>query len=496
MKPLPPKDNEETTSGGSTEIDSALYKLIPETSVFNLSSGTWIEKNGYGALIFTGIAQDYDRNIGADLKAAGYSGSGGGYVWDAIKAEQRDYANPEHGGKLRTVYCGQTETFAIVVAEEELPIRYLCWLMVGLTEDELGEPYFEGSVYDYIPNPQGNIYLYLTDSDCVDGQYRYQLCKVDRARLNKYIDLITEAGYVETCREEPDDESMYFEADLKVYEEFEIYVTVQLAWYQDKLMIAYSEADKTMEKDAVWEGAKTYTGDKTGIDPNSEENRAAMDLANATSVETLGDRTVYYLDLYSVDAAHNYVKELESAGYKEEEPPYSPDIPSYYVELAHYWLVQEGMGDQSHVVVVASDKKAMVIMSKEKLTDLREHDLWDSIEYPIQFGMGYLETVFLDFYYNYGAMGDGQGWSSSGYYSTYGYGNDKSAITWAQKQLVAAGFSEYRTGSADGAEIWVYTRTDKYEYLSCTIYARLLLDGDFAELEFGYGFRNNSENQE
>lgn len=495
-----------TTSVGETDVTTAGpsfngdYKsLIPATEQFDLSAGEWIDCGSYGYYKLENIDSNAFRTYSeAELQDYGYtmylnlSLFGG-----SEKTFQKFTTGTEY--TVATAYHSGSGTLLIFAGE--VPHSYYCWQALGLTADEIGDPFFEEDHKDYIAYTAGSIDLNFCDSASGDSFTVFQACGITKEQAGDLIAAAKDMGYVESVREEPDGESFYYEAKLKVYEEFEVYMTMQLALYQDKLLVVFAAPYNTKDADYIWENVKQYDGTATGVDPNAGNpseptvDTSVLDLSAAASMDTLGSATVYYFEGDYVEAARSYIDSLFDQGYAEEEMPYVPDIMPYYVEYAHNWLVNESMGDFSHIIVVGWSEMTMVITSAEK-QNFREHDLWDMVGCAVYFQMGYLETVFWDFYYNHGAMGSGQGWSSDGYFSSYGNGCDMESVNYMIGELKAAGFTEYGTTTENGAKIWVYSRTDEYQYLSATIYARILLDGDFGEVEFGYGFRNESQNME
>ncbi len=477
---------------------SELRKQLDYTNALDMDSGEWIEQDGYGAMIFKNFREDFSATIDAiykDYKMYGYSqqdSCGNG------NAELRNYKKYGTTVRMRIGYNTDTQTLIIVVGE--LPTEYTCWLLLGMTKEELGEPRFEGDVYDYMPkDAESCVRVYYSDKlDASKKLSAYQACDVAKTRLEKYIEELNALGYVQTAREE-NGNSVYYEAKIKVYRDVELYVTAQLAWVDEKLAYAFSAPGLALEKNELLESAATYTGSATGKDPNAppDDGYQPLELSNATRVEKVGSNKIYYFEgEYPVQSARLYIEALMKQGYKDEQMPYVPDIKPYVVEYAHNWLVNEGMGDESWVIVAAWDKMAMVITSGEKPT-WREHDLWDMLGCYMRFDIGYLETVYTEFCDEHGVIGvEGESWDSNGYFANYGYDVTLDDVNWMIGELEKAGFVYRSQYTVDGADIWIYCRVDDYELLDATIYARILLKDGFGELEFGYGARMQSQNMQ
>lgn len=486
-----------TEPSGTPGADSELRQLIPTLSTMNMSGGKWVEQDGYGALIFTGVEGDFYTVFDAvmdDMRAAGYS-TGSSYGWG--NAQIIDFRNIETKTMLRGGY--NPETGILVMTAGKLPTRYTCWKLLGKTAQELGEPHFEDRVFDYMPDDATScVYKYYTDkftyNDTLAG---YQLCDVSLTRLEKFIGELTAMGYTQIAREDSDN-SVYYEARLRAYLDVEVYVTVQLAWTDSKLALAFAAPDARLGKDELMEHAVTYTGTATGRDPNAppDEGYQPLDPAAATRVETVGGATIYYFEGGTpVESARAYIDALILQGYRDEQMPYIPDVKPYQIEYANNWLYDESMGDRSWVIVTACSSQAMIVTSAQQPA-YREHDLWDMVGCYMPFGIGYLETVYTEFKDQYGVLGiGGESSDSNGFFANYGDGCTLENVSWMIGQLEAAGFTAYTTTTENGADIWVYTRTDSYELLSATIYARILLKDGFGEIEFGYTARSHSENR-
>lgn len=495
-----PSEEPDGSEGGSTLVDiesSELYKLLPHTSAEN-KDGAWVEQDGYGALVLSGLNldvesyNDYDA-IKSEVFQAGYY-SGDRNTWN--NAELQDLLSQEAEAHLRMGFNRNTGMVVMIVGD--IPNDRTCWRLLGMTEEEIGEPQFTDSVYDYMPKDATScIRLYYADKLSTEKELAgYQVCDVTMTRLEQYIAELDALGYVQTVREEGDN-SLYYEARIKAYEDEEVYVTAQLAWSDGKLTYAFSAPGYALEKSAIMESAASYSGSATGKDPNAppEEGYQALVLSEATRVETVGSNTVYYFEGgYPVQSARLYIDALKQQGYRDEQMPYVPDVKPYQIEYAHNWLNCDGMGNESWVIVVACSKMAMVITSAEQPA-YREHDLWDMVDYAMGFGIGYLETVYTAFCNEHGILGvGGESWDSNGYFANYGYDVTRDNVDWMIGELEKAGFTSFGERTVDGAEIWLYYRADQYELLKATIYARILLKDGFGEIEFGYSARDFSEN--
>lgn len=495
-----PEDEPDGSEGGSTLVgieSSELYKLLPHTSAEN-KNGTWVEQDGYGALVLSGLNldvesyNDYDA-IKSEVFQAGYY-SGDRNTWN--NAELQDLLSRETEAHLRMGFNRNTGMVVMIVGD--IPNDRTCWRLLGMTEEEIGEPQFTDSVYDYMPKDATScIRLYYADKFSTEKELAgYQVCEVTLTRLEQYIAELDALGYVQTVREEGDN-SLYYEARIKADEDEEVYVTAQLAWSDGKLTYAFSAPGYALEKSAIMESAASYSGSATGKDPNAppEEGYRALVLSEATRVETVGSNTVYYFEGgYPVQSARLYIDALKQQGYRDEQMPYVPDVKPYQIEYAHNWLNCDGMGNESWVIVVACSKMAMVITSAEQPA-YREHDLWDMVDYAMSFGIGYLETVYTEFCNEHGVLGiGGESWDSNGYFANYGYDITRDNVDWMTGELEKAGFTSFGERTVDGAEIWLYYRADQYELLKATIYARILLKDGFGEIEFGYSARDISEN--
>lgn len=495
-----PEDEPDGSEGGSTLVgieSSELYKLLPHTSAEN-KNGTWVEQDGYGALVLSGLNldvesyNDYDA-IKSEVFQAGYY-SGDRNTWN--NAELQDLLRQETEAHLRMGFNRNTGMVVMIVGD--IPNDRTCWRLLGMTEEEIGEPQFTDSVYDYMPKDATScIRLYYADKFSTEKELAgYQVCEVTLTRLEQYIAELDALGYVQTVREEGDN-SLYYEARIKADEDEEVYVTAQLAWSDGKLTYAFSAPGYALEKSAIMESAASYSGSATGKDPNAppEEGYRALVLSEATRVETVGSNTVYYFEGgYPVQSARLYIDALKQQGYRDEQMPYVPDVKPYQIEYAHNWLNCDGMGNESWVIVVACSKMAMVITSAEQPA-YREHDLWDMVDYAMSFGIGYLETVYTEFCNEHGVLGiGGESWDSNGYFANYGYDITRDNVDWMIGELEKAGFTSFGERTVDGAEIWLYYRADQYELLKATIYARILLKDGFGEIEFGYSARDISEN--
>lgn len=477
---------------------SELRKQLDYTNALDMDSGEWIEQDGYGAMIFKNFREDFSATIDAiykDYKMYGYSqqdSCGNG------NAELRNYKKYGTTVRMRIGYNADTQTLIIVVGE--LPTEYTCWLLLGMKKEELGEPQFKGDVYDYMPkDAESCVRVYYSDKiDASKELTAYQACAVSMTRLETYIEELTALGYVQTAREE-NGNSVYYEAKIKAYQDVDVYVTAQLAWVDEKLTYAFSAPGCKMEKNAIMQSTAAYAGSATGKDPNAapDDGYQPLELSNATRVENVGSNKIYYFEgEYPVQSARLYIEALMKQGYKDEQMPYVPDIKPYVVEYAHNWLVNESMGDESWVVVAAWEKMAMVITSSEK-PSYREHDLWDMLGCYMRFNIGYLETVYTEFCNEHGVIGvGGESWDSNGYFANYGYDITLENVTWMIGELEKDGFVYSSHYTVDGADIWIYYRTDDYELLDATIYARILLKDGFGELEFGYSARMQSENMQ
>lgn len=477
--------------------DSELYQRLPDTKAMNMD-GEWVEQNGYGALVLTGLNldaesyNDYDA-IKSEVFQAGYhSGEhkSFNYAWiDELRSDETDE---------RLIMGYNYDTGLVVIIVGEIPNDRTCWRLLGMTEEELGEPQFAGSVFDYLPDEvtssiRGDFSDKFSNKNELMG---CRACDVTMTRLEEYIAELDALGYTQTVREEGEN-SLYYEAKVKADADEEVYVTVQLAWSDGKLAYAYSAPGYAIEKTELMERAANYDGSATGKDPNAppEGGYQPLVLSEATHVETVGSNTIYYFEGdYLVESARLYIDALKQQGYRDEQMPYVPDVKPYQIEYAHNWLYCEGMGDQSWVIVVGCSQMAAVITSAQQPT-YREHDLWDMVGYAMSFGIGYLETVYTEFCYDHGVLGiDGESWDSNGYFANYGYDVSLSDVNWIIGELEKAGFTSFGERTVDGAEIWLYYRADQYELLKATIYARILLKDGFGEIEFGYGARDFSEN--
>lgn len=467
------------------------------SNAVDVFAGEWVEQDGYGAMIFKDIADDAILDtLENDMRKYGFRQQDCG---DLGNAQLRRYRQSGVKDSDRyTGYNADTKTAVIVVGE--LPSQYTCWLLLGVTEEELGTPLFDGDVNNYMPEDGVScIRVYYSEKVSESQMLRlYQACDLSKTRLEQYMEELTALGYTQSVREEQAG-SIYYEAKIKAYRDVEVYVTVQLAWANRKLAYAFSAPGYEMDKSELFESAATYAGNMTGKSPDAppDDGYQSLELSNATRVENVGSNKIYYFEgAYLVQSARLYIEELMKQGYQEGEMPYVPDIKPYVVEYAHNWLVNENMGDESWVVVAAADQMAIVITSGEKPT-YREHDLWDMLGCYMRFGIGYLETVYTEFCNEHGVIGiAGESWDSNGYFANYGYDVTLENVDWMIGELEKAGFLYSNRYTVDGADIWIYYRTDDYEMLDATIYARILLKDGFGELEFGYNARMQSENME
>lgn len=467
------------------------------SNAVDIFAGEWVEQDGYGAMIFKDITDNTILDtLENDMSKYGFRQKDASNLENAQLRRYR-----QTGVKDSDRYVGyNADTKTVVIVVGELPSEYTCWMLLGMTKEELGGPQFGGDVNSYMPEDGVScIRIYYSEKVSEGEALRvYQACDVSKTRLEKYIEELTALGYTQTVREEQDG-SIYYEAKLKAYRDVDVYVTVQLAWSNKKLAYAFSAPGHAQEKSELLESAATYAGNMTGKSPDEapDDGYQPLELSNATRVENVGSNKIYYFEgAYLIKSARLYIEELMKQGYQEGEMPYVPDVVPYTVEYAHNWLVNESMGDESWVIVAAWDKMAMVITSGEKPT-YREHDLWDMVGCYMPFDIGYLETVYTEFCAKYGVLGfDGESWSSDGYFAHYGHHVSLDDVNWMIGELEKAGFVYRSQYTVDGADIWIYCRVDDYELLDASIYARILLKDGFGELEFGYGARMQSQNMQ
>lgn len=462
--------------------------------MLDLNSGEWTDCGSYVYVVVQNVPYDAWRTYTMDdLNEAGYQ-AGDSYGNGMSEAQDYIYyTEDEKNYTIRVAYNESTQMMAVVSGE--VPNRYYCWKMIGMTEEEIGGAFFEGELDDYIPYENSSD-IDLHFSDAVSGGWfcTMQVCEVDEARLNSFIAAMTAAGYAETVRE-PESGMTYYEAAKCVDEELQIYLSIQLLWDGEKMAMCFLPQKSLKEREYLINHMSKYPCTANGRDPDAgkPELNTKIDLSAAV-VEQLGNATAYLLDNMSMDALFDYIKELQQAGYQDADSSYSPDIPTNLgPDEPNWWLHKEGMGDQSYITVAGSGKnqKIVVLMSAEPIK-IHEHELFEQVGLIVRPGIGYLETVVTEYYKTYGCTGYGQGWSSSGYISFYGSGYDMKDLLWNEQNLLRAGFTKHGEFNENGLDQYVYVSTHTFKYTSCKIYARLVLDGNFLEIEFGYGFRGTT----
>ncbi len=439
-------DDQPEQTQGSNETDGTaappayegqLKDLLPETSLFNLSSGTFHEEKTYGYYLITGAAwecQDYS----VELTQLGFYSEG----WSCLPVPGDSFDLSYYHPDLlegATVYVRMTyyDGTLLLMAGTELPVMREYMTLMGIPEEYIPAPSLDGDVYDYIPDHQGVIDLYYTETHYQNGQYWYQLCDVDRTRLDQYIAIITDAGYVETTRDEPDGESMYYEARLKADEKSDIYVTVQIAWYQNKVMLVYSVEADAMDKEAVWEGARSYTGDKTGRDPNAvpEGGYPVIDLSGAAASEWKGYPVQTLEGVQYIESVAAYIGTLKEQGYVEAcylaEGYYLDHITNNEAMLAS--LCNEATSD--YVFVGYYNGKLMVIHSDDIIT-IPESELCDELGCVYQPGENFLRYHVNQLFY-----GPGRGYSTSGVAYNYCDGQGAGDFRNAVQTVIRAGYT-------------------------------------------------------
>ena len=483
----------DSSADPTAAYDSELRKLIPDTDVFPMNSGTWSEKDGYIALVVEGINSGnptYDYI--ADLMAAGYSSSNS-YGFDMYQANI-NYFNRQNKAtnvkeQLCAVYCEATQMFAVVAGE--LPMRYVLWQLAGLTPEQIGDPYFEGELYDYIPKTSScAIDLHYADMTGVNReQYQYQMSQVNQARAESLISFLEANGYQEVTREVTDGQSLYYEGQLQVYKGFEIYLTVQLGWSQEKLMVVFSEPGLALEKTQVFDGADSYQGDKTGRDPNAapEDGYPVIDLSAAAVSETNGVTAYLLEDVPYVQSAEAYLEELKAQGYHSCDfyfRGYIPDMRTYYFydDTTGQYNIYESLTNETEYIFINYYAGHLLVLKSSEMITWSEAELCSAVGMPYVPGEYYLRFRLLEIY-----TGIGQGYDTSGIAFNYSFGateaNYREIISAVKEQGFTNVLSEVQNGGYYEFRAWQNIPSPSTR--PC-LYVHVFLNGDHLEVQLSF----------
>lgn len=210
-------------------------------------------------------------------------------------------------------------------------------------------------------------------------------------------------------------------------------------------------------------------------------------------VEEADGCTIYRLsDVEYIQSVENYCDELKQQGYTDQ-PPY--EIDTWGDNLVNQWLYKADMGDESYIVVISTGVETLVIKSAEECP-YREAYLWDQLSVSPYFGMGYLRYVTVGFIYVDGTLGSGTGYSTDGYIWRNTYRGTMESFNKTIAALNKAGFdTEYGHIEEGDYHEYAFSRTDEFTYDSCTIYVKVILDGTYLEVEFGYGINEGSHKE-
>jgi len=483
------EEPKQDTAGGIPEIDSELFKQIPGVDQIPATEYSWVEQDGYGALIMKGV-EFYPIDIIWDvMKAAGYSGSGGSYGWGAKEIEIDNYVRRDGDQKmnLKIVHCGMTDTLAIVVGE--VPTNHTCMLLVGLTAEDLGEPKFEGRVYDFVPKTNRQaIHLSYSDYKWTDEQGRCQMRDVTVRRLDAFIDFMEANGYEEVAREMPDDQSVYYEGRIIAHRDLDMYVTLQLALTEGKLLMAVSAPGKELTRDEMWAEARAYEGDKDGVDPDAVplDGYPVIDLSAAEVSEEKGCTAYRFENIEYTQSVLEYLKSLKDQGYHGCDfwyKGYEADTFSGTIvgDGTKYNVFESLTNDTEYVFISYYDGRLLVLKS-DKMITWSELELCAAVDMPYVPGVNYLCGVAQEVLQGYGRSYD-----TAGHAAEYIDGVDASAYSETVKRAQDLGFTNVLDESQNGSrsEFHAWRRMPEGSRYS-TLYVHVFLDGDYLEAQVSF----------
>ncbi len=489
----PSTDN--PSSGGTPSAPSSLAAL-PSPSDLDITAEGWVDCGSYAYFVAENISPDEYTSYYRQIKAAGFFGNGShGNGFGMCE----DFFKRDPAMELRTVRHSQSNMFALIVGD--LPNRYYCWKMIGMTEEEIGPPMLDGDIDDYVVFDNGSdIDLYFSHQ--LDRSYYkyYTICDADLTRTEGFIAGMAANGFAQVKRETLATGQLYYEAAKCVDEDLKIELSLQLIQDKDTMQLCVLETRNRKDITELLEymNKKPCTDEsctRNGRDPEASKPQlnTKLDFANATE-SALANGKVYLFDNMDIMALFDYLTQLENEGYREIEGPYVPDVfPNRGPDEPNIWLYKEGAGDKSCIFLYGNGSKNKIALFTAAAVpeNIREHDLWRKVDMFIQPGIGYLETVVNQYVEDYGYPGAGRGWDSSGYIAYYG-GGDAGDLAREADNLLDAGFTLHQVGESNGLTHTVYKRVEEFSGFRYTIYARLVLDGDFFEIEFGYGFRDTT----
>ena len=482
------EDPKQEPAGTLPEIDSELFKEIPPIDRLSVTEYAWVEKDGYGALIMKGIEfYPYDI-IQEALGSRGYSG-GGGWGWDAKELEAQNYKQwvDREAKYLQVIHCGRTDTLAIIAGE--IPTNYTCMQLVGLEAAELGEPKFEGRVYDLVPKTnRQTIHLSYADCDWEDEQGLCRMRDVTVRRLDAFIDFMEANGYEKLTREMPDDQSVYYEGRILAHRDLNMYVTLQLALTDGKLLMVVSAPGKELTKDEMWDGARAYEGDKDGIDPDAPpmDGYAAIDLSAAEASVEKGCTAYRFENIEHTQSVLEYMKSLRAHGYHGCDfwyKGYEPDTFSgSIVGDGTKYNVFESLTNGTDYVFVSYYDGRLLVLKSDKMITWSEMELCAAVDMPYVPGVNYLCGVAQEVLQGYGRSYD-----TNGHAAEYMSGADVAAyrdtVKWAQDQGFTNILDESQNGSRYEFHAWrPMPEGSRYS----TLYVHIFLDGDYLEAQVSF----------
>ncbi len=493
----PSTDN--PSSGGTPSAPSGLAELkamIPSTEKIDLHNGTWVDCDTYSYIILPNVKQNDARAYHVDaLPTIGFYTHIGEDERGTVTMQYSSRYNSETDEEYLICQLHNSEQNFLVFVIGEMPNSYYLWRLGGLSEDEIGKPRFEGDIEAHIPfENQSDINLNYSVHAGTSADRFYRVGEVDANRLDAFLAAMTAAGYIESKRETRTDGKLYYEALKRTDENLPIYLCMQLMWSEDQIILCVvRDSDLHTQDEMIDKMSGIPHQNGRAPEQNKPQLNTQLDFSTATE-SALANGKVYLFDNMDIMALFDYIDQLQAEGYREIEGPYVPDVfPNRGPDEPNIWLYKEGAGDKSCIFLYGNGSKNKIALFTATAVpeNIREHDLWRKVDMFIQPGIGYLETVVNQYVENYGYPGAGRGWDSSGYIAYYG-GGDADDLAREADNLRDAGFTLHQVGESNGLTHTVYKRVEEFSGFRYTIYARLVLDGDFFEIEFGYGFRDTT----
>ncbi len=485
--------------GGSSDVPAgvaAMKALLPSTERVDLRKGTWVDCGAYSYIKLPNVKQSAvgEYHVDALPTIDFYTHSGEVSRGNAlIKYSSRYNAETRKDDLICQIHNSEENFLVLVVGE--MPHSYYLWRLGGLTDEEIGNLRFEGAIEDHIPfENQSDVNLNYSTHAGDSAQRYYRVGEVDQSRLDGFLAAMTAEGYIESKRETRSDGKLYYEALKRTDKDLPIYLCMQLMWSDNQIILCFvRDTELRTQDDMIAKMAGNTPQNGRPPEESKTQLNTKLDFTTATE-EALANGKVYLFSKMDMTALFDYLDQLETEGYREMDSPYVPDVfPNRGPDEPNVWLSKEGAGDKSCIFLYGNGYENLIAVftAAEVPADIREHDLWRKVKMFIQPGIGYLETVTNQYVADYGYPGSGRGWDSSGYISYYGAG-DADDLDREAKNLLNEGFTLHQVVEANGLTHTIYKRNEDFSGFRYTIYARLVLDGDFFEIEFGYGFRDTT----